>query len=119
MAIGDAYATTSFNNVSVPEWMETVLYLREKFGTRALAERARQIVSDALAAVEKVAEQSRLAHAIGGPLVTDKTIKKFERENMMNWQWSKHLYVDVPIRTSAAFRTARSNSSPTSRTMIP
>ncbi len=92
----DAYATfEGFNNVSVPEWMETVLYLRRKFGTRAPGkERARQIVSDALAAVEKVAEQTRLAHAIGGPLVTDKTIKKFERENMMNWQWSKHLYVD-------------------------
>ncbi|TGR72420.1 transposase [bacterium M00.F.Ca.ET.194.01.1.1] len=92
----DAYATfEGFKGVSVLEWMETVIYLRKKFGASAPGkERARQIVADALAAVEKTAEQTRLAHDIGGPLITDKTIKNFERKNMMNWRWSKHLYVD-------------------------
>ncbi|TZG34285.1 Mu transposase C-terminal domain-containing protein [Agrobacterium sp. B1(2019)] len=92
----DAYATfEGFKGVSVPEWMETVIYIREKFGHNAPGkERARRIVADTLAAVEKTANATRLAHEIGSPLISEKTIKMFERKNMMNWQWSKHLYVD-------------------------
>jgi len=92
----DAVSTfEGFNNVPVSDWMETVSYINTKYGPKTPSgKRAREIVLTTLGNVMRAADASRLVAMVSSPQLSEKTIIKFEKKEMANFGYSKHLEID-------------------------
>lgn len=92
----DAQATfEGLDNVPLSDWMETVRFIIEKHGPKARnARRAKELVLKTLADVVKASESSRLAANVGSPLQNQDRIVEFEKKNMANFEYSRHLWID-------------------------
>ncbi|MGO4115091.1 DDE-type integrase/transposase/recombinase [Rhizobium ruizarguesonis] len=92
----DAQATfEGLDNVPLTDWMETVRFIVDKHGPKARnARRAKDLVLKTLADVVKASESSRLAANVGSPLQNEARIVEFEKKNMANFEYSRHLWID-------------------------
>ncbi|WHO84165.1 hypothetical protein [Rhizobium leguminosarum] len=92
----DAQATfEGLDNVPLTDWMETVRFIVAKHGPQARnARRAKELVLNTLADVVKASESSRLAANVGSPLQNEARIVEFEKKNMANFEYSRHLWID-------------------------
>jgi putative transposase len=92
----DAYATfEGLDNVSIADWIETVSYITSNYGPRARnSKRAKEIVLQTLTRVQKDSESSRLLEGVASPLLTARTIERFEKTKMATFQYSRHLWYD-------------------------
>ncbi len=91
-----AHATfEGFNNVSLSDWMETVVYIKKHHGSTARnARRAKEIVLKTLTDVQMISDKSRLAAGVTSPLQSRKTIEQFERKQLASFDYSRHLLID-------------------------